>query len=67
MIDKFFMQAATLSRLRNGLLGPHLPEVAPLIGAGIRELAFGSICGLPTILELGFWNIRSRFPISTMP
>jgi len=28
MIEKFFMQAATLSRLRNGLLGPHLPEVA---------------------------------------
>jgi len=31
MIEKFFTQPATLSRLQSGLLGPHLPAVASVL------------------------------------
>ena len=55
MIEKFFTQPKTLSRLHAGLLGPHLSAVAEALEhAQFRLQAHACICGLPTTSGPGF-------------
>jgi hypothetical protein len=65
MIEKFFIQQQTLFRIREGILGPHLPAIAKALDEDtIRWLPFACICGLPSTSGCGFKRKASQSPTS---
>src|ERR1051325_1661917 len=65
MIEKFFTQPTTLSRLKSGLFGPHLPTVAnALHQAGYST---GTIrLHLRAADHFGAWLLKQKIDISSV-